>query len=104
VARGQVIHNLAALGLNGPLRAVVNNFGIRIRRGGTVRCVCGNTSGGIGRTTKQVTENVTGEILSPGERTQVRAGNNTYFKRTHKLIVALTVQEILEEQIAKKLV
>jgi ribosomal protein S6 len=28
----------------------------------------------------------------------------SFFKRSHKVIVALTVQEILEEQIAKKLV
>jgi hypothetical protein len=27
----------------------------------------------------------------------------SFFKRSHKVIVALTVQEILEEQIAKKL-
>lgn len=27
-----------------------------------------------------------------------------FFKRTHKAIVALTVKEILDEQIAKKLV
>jgi hypothetical protein len=31
------------------------------------------TSGGIGRRAFEQTENVTGEILSPGERTQVRA-------------------------------
>jgi hypothetical protein len=28
----------------------------------------------------------------------------SFFKRSHKVIVALTVQEILDEQIAKKLV
>jgi hypothetical protein len=28
----------------------------------------------------------------------------SFFKRSHKFIVALTVQEILDEQIAKKLV
>jgi hypothetical protein len=28
----------------------------------------------------------------------------SFFKRTHKIIVALTVKEILDEQIAKKLV
>ena len=28
----------------------------------------------------------------------------SFFKRTHKVIVALTVKEILDEQIAKKLV
>ena len=28
----------------------------------------------------------------------------SFFKRSHKVIVALTVQEILEEHIAKKLV
>jgi hypothetical protein len=66
--------------------------------------VRGNTSGGIGRTTKRVTENVIGEILSPGERTQVRAGIESNFQRTRKVNVPLTVQEILDEQIAKKLV
>jgi hypothetical protein len=30
--------------------------------------------------------------------------NPIFFKRSHKVIVALTVQEILDEQIAKKLV
>jgi hypothetical protein len=34
----------------------------------------------------------------------VRADDNIKFKRSHKVIVALTMQEILEEQIAKKLV
>jgi hypothetical protein len=34
----------------------------------------------------------------------VRADDNKQFKRSHKVIVALTVKEILEEQIAKKLV
>jgi len=51
----------------------------------------------------QTTESMIGKILSPGERTEVRAGNNSNFKRSHKVIVALTVQEILDEQIAKKL-
>jgi len=44
---------------------------------------------------------VIGKILSPGERTQVRAGVNHKLKRRHKVIVALTVQEILDEHIAK---
>jgi hypothetical protein len=38
------------------------------------------------------------------KRTQVREGVKTKFKRSHKVIVALTVQEILDEHIAKKLV
>jgi hypothetical protein len=79
------------------------------RRGGRVRRVFGNTSGGIGRMVSRITESMTGKILSPGERTQVRADvNNTnpesFFKRSHKVIVALTVKEILDEHIAKKLV
>ncbi len=43
------------------------------RRGRTVRRVFGNTCDWIGRRTFGKTENVTAEILSPGERTQVRA-------------------------------
>lgn len=34
----------------------------------------------------------------------MRAGVKTKFTRSHKVIVALTVQEILDEHIAKKLV
>jgi len=49
-----------------------------------------------------------GKILSPGERTQVRASvkstnSESGFKRSHKVIVALTVQEILGGHSAKKL-
>ena len=43
------------------------------RRGRTVRRVFGNTCAGIGRRMVRKPENVAAEILSPGERTQVRA-------------------------------
>jgi hypothetical protein len=46
---------------------------------------------------------MTGKILSPGERTQVRADVKHKSKLSHKVIVALTVQEILDGHIAKKL-
>jgi hypothetical protein len=42
-------------------------------RGRTVRRVGGNTSSGISRMMVRKTENVAAEILSPGERIQVRA-------------------------------
>jgi hypothetical protein len=78
------------------------------RRGRDVPRVFGNTSGGIGRKVCRTTENMIGKILSPGERTQVRADVKhkfrSFFKRSHKVIVALTVQEILDEHIARKLV
>ena len=49
---------------------------------------------GIGWTTNRVPKNVTGEILFPAERMQVRAGIKARFKRILKVIVALIVQEI----------
>ena len=44
---------------------------------------------GIGRTANRVPQNVTGEILSPAERMQVRAGIKARFKRILKVIVGL---------------
>jgi hypothetical protein len=47
-------------------------------------------------------------VPSPGGEGQGEGGLKhkleSFFKRSHKVIVALTVQEILDEQIAKKLV
>ena len=43
------------------------------RRGRNCSRVFGNIHGWIGRTVIRKTENVIAEILSPGERTQVRA-------------------------------
>jgi len=37
-------------------------------------------------------------------RADVKHKSESFFKRSHKVIVPLTVQEILDEQIAKKLV
>ena len=74
-----------------------------------VRRVYGNTSSGIGRTVKRDYENVRGWFLLPGGEGQDEGGRQntnpeSIFKRSHKVIVALTVQEILDEHIAKKLV
>lgn len=66
--------------------------------------VFGNTRDWIGRTVCHQSERVTGDVLSPGERKQVREDKHTSFKRSHKVIVPLTVQEILDEQVAMKLV
>ena len=46
-----------------------------------VPCVFGNSSDGIGRTVNRITESGISKILSPGERTQVRAGVTTNFIR-----------------------
>ena len=78
------------------------------RRGLSRAPFSGNTNVGIGRKVSRITESMIGKILSPGERTQVRASvkntnSESFFKRSHKVIVALTVQEILDEHIAKKL-
>jgi hypothetical protein len=73
-----------------------------------MRRVLGNTGSGIGRMVCRITKRGIAKILSPGERTQVRVDVKhkfrSFFKRSHKVIVALTVQEILDGQIAKKLV
>jgi hypothetical protein len=43
------------------------------RRGRTIHRVCGNIGDGIDRAVVRKTEIVIAKILSPGERTQVRA-------------------------------
>ena len=53
---------------------------LRWRRGRHVRRVFGNTGDWISRTVIHQPENVLAGILSPGERTQVRAGVNTNFR------------------------
>ena len=74
------------------------------RRGRNICRVLENTSGGIGRTVRRIMENMIRKILSSGERTQVRADDNIQFKRSHKAVIVLTLQEILDEPIAKWLV
>ncbi len=74
------------------------------RRGRTVRRVFGNAGGWIGRMVCRIARSMDGKILSLGEGIQVRAGVKHKFKRSHKVSVALTVQEILDGHIAKKLV
>ena len=55
------------------------------RSGSDAPSVMGNIGGGTGRTIIRKTKSVIGEILSPGERTQVRAGVKTIHSRTRSL-------------------
>jgi hypothetical protein len=78
------------------------------RRGRTVRRVFGNTGDGTGRTVCRITEGKPRRFLLPGGEGQDEGGrqnpnSGSFFQRSHKVIVALTVQEILDEHIAKRL-
>ena len=64
------------------------------RRGRNVRRVLGNTSDWIGRTAIRRPENVIAEILSPGERTQVRAVVHPSIPATLQNAVTATDQQI----------
>ena len=71
--------------------------------------VIGKNSGGIGRMVSREYASKPRRSLLPGGEGQDEGGrqntnSESFFKRSHQVIVALTVQEILDEQIAKKLV
>ena len=79
------------------------------RRGRNVPRVFGNTSGGIGRMVGRAYASKPRRFLLPGGEGQDEGGrqntnSESFFKRSHQVIVALTVPEILDEHIAKKLV
>jgi hypothetical protein len=53
------------------------------KRGRIFLCAFGNTRAGIGRTVIRKTETVNAQILSPGQRIQVRAGVKPNVLETH---------------------
>jgi len=68
----------------------------------------GYTDGGIGRMIGRAYGSKPRRFLLPGGEGQDEGGRQnpnpeSFFKRSHKVIVPLTVQEILDEHIAKKL-